>query len=71
MTGQDQAREQGAIRIDLGAIFRLDGTESIEVADHILVARGAVLCATRRMARFQVEMGEWAPLSLSTGFDSV
>jgi NAD(P)-dependent dehydrogenase (short-subunit alcohol dehydrogenase family) len=35
----------------------------------LLLGADAVLYATRQMARFQAEIGEWAPLSLSTGFD--
>jgi NAD(P)-dependent dehydrogenase (short-subunit alcohol dehydrogenase family) len=35
----------------------------------LLLGADAILYATRHLARFQAEMGEWAPLSLSTGFD--
>ena len=35
----------------------------------LLLGADAVLYATRHVARFQAEMGEWAPVSLSTGFD--
>ena len=35
----------------------------------LLLGADAILYATRHMARFQAELGAWAPLSLSTGFD--
>jgi len=35
----------------------------------LLLGADAVLYATRNMARFQAEIGQWAPLSLSTAFD--
>jgi NAD(P)-dependent dehydrogenase (short-subunit alcohol dehydrogenase family) len=47
----------------------------LQVADaespprRLLLGADAVLYATRHMARFQAEMGEWAAASLSTGFD--
>jgi len=34
----------------------------------LLLGADAVLYATRQMARFQAEMGQWAPVSLSTAF---
>jgi len=36
----------------------------------LLLGADAVLYATRQIAAFQSEIGRWAPLSLSTGFDS-
>lgn len=35
----------------------------------LLLGADAVLYATRHMARVQAELGAWAPVSLSTGFD--
>jgi NAD(P)-dependent dehydrogenase (short-subunit alcohol dehydrogenase family) len=35
----------------------------------LLLGADAILYATRHMARFQAELGAWAPLSLSTAFD--
>jgi NAD(P)-dependent dehydrogenase (short-subunit alcohol dehydrogenase family) len=35
----------------------------------LLLGADAVLYATRQLARFQAEIGQWAPLSLSTAFD--
>ncbi|HLZ83035.1 MAG TPA: SDR family NAD(P)-dependent oxidoreductase, partial [Caulobacteraceae bacterium] len=35
----------------------------------LLLGADAIHYATRHMARFQAEIGAWAPLSLSTGFE--
>jgi NAD(P)-dependent dehydrogenase (short-subunit alcohol dehydrogenase family) len=50
-----------------GAILKI--ADAADPPRQLLLGADAVLYATRRMARFQAEMGEWAPLSLSTGFD--
>jgi len=50
-----------------GAILRVADAES--PPRQLLLGADAVLYATRQLARFQTEMGQWAPLSLSTGFD--
>jgi hypothetical protein len=43
--------------------------DAVNPPRQLLLGADAVLYATRQMARFQAEMGEWAPVSLSTGFD--
>ena len=49
------------------AILAVAGTENPPL--QLLLGADAVVYATRQMAAFQAEMGRWASLSLSTGFD--
>jgi NAD(P)-dependent dehydrogenase (short-subunit alcohol dehydrogenase family) len=50
------------------AILAIAGADDAPL--QLLLGADAVLYATRQMAAFQTEIGRWAKLSLSTGFDS-
>ena len=49
------------------AILAIAGTDNPPL--QLLLGADAMLYATREMARYQAEIGRWAKLTLSTGFD--
>jgi NAD(P)-dependent dehydrogenase (short-subunit alcohol dehydrogenase family) len=65
--GDHAGHEPGDPARVAAAILSIAGADDPPL--QLLLGADAVLYATRQIAAFQVEIGRWAPLSLSTGFD--
>jgi hypothetical protein len=65
--GEHAGHEPGDPARVAAAILSIAGADDPPL--QLLLGADAVLYATRQIAAFQVEIGRWAPLSLSTGFD--
>ncbi len=63
---QHAGQERGDPRRAAAAILKL--VESGDAPMHLLLGSDAVHYATRAMGTFQIEMGEWADLTMSTAF---
>jgi len=65
--GEHAGHEQGDPAKVAAAILAIAGADDPPL--QLLLGADAVLYATRQLSAFQAEIGKWAALSLSTGFD--